>query len=461
VKLSELLALKATAQTTLGWVARSRYENFAYPYQDIATKKVSLAVATAHVLAKDNESHLVVISVRPGKAGAEKSFKIWCSDLFLEGRMSTKGGGDPVKDRCETAAAGLPDPEGLALEMQSYAGVTSVSDKCDFWKNFKGPKKELCVHTQHVLAAFFTEELGKQMEAALDQRLGTLSAGSTASGPAMSALSRYLFRVPVLIEGDRGSGKTHEARDMARLGGHPLVEVAGHEGIEVTDLLGHLVPMPDKSLAWKDGGLSQAFRKAAQGEMTVLLIDELLRIPQRQQSVLLTALSAYAGYYQLRTGRIVNVKDGVGEEEVLRCLTKNLGVVATTNVGSEYAVDQIDPAIAERWLLIRKDTTVEGLKVVLGPVSADKGFSANVVTKLIKFFVRAQELKRGGQLTRTPTTRTLVRALELAAREEDVKDMLLVQSLLWVDRDLDGFPNSEQLDLLKKHGNLVFSGSSA
>jgi hypothetical protein len=62
-------------------------------------------------------------------------------------------------------------------------------------------------------------------------------------------------------------------------------------------------------------------------------------------------------------------------------------------------------------------------------------------------------------IARTPTTRTLVRAVELADKESEVKTLLDDQALLWVERDLDGFPNKEQLDSLKKLVSRVFTSS--
>jgi len=435
---------------------------FPYPYRRNGSGKVSLAVASAFVIAKNTESHLVVLSVRHDDKRNEKSYEIWCGDLFLEGRLPSTDGTDAVLNRCQLAAEGYPDEEALILEMQSHSGIVNKSDACDFWAKWKGTPKQLCVHTQKVLADFFTESYGLEMAALLDVKMGLSSEMPTAGeGAASSALARFMFRVPALIEGDRGSGKTVEVHTFAKESGARFVKIAGHEGVEASDLLGHYVPNAKGGLIWKDGGLSGAFRSASKGIKTLLLIDELLRIPQRQLSVLLTTLSDFEDHYECRTGRIVNIDEGVGEEEVLRCKVEDLAVAATTNVGAEYALDQIDPALAERWVILRKDTTVELLKLALDPIVKAKGFSPTVTSMLIKFFNQAQEFKRGAQICRTPTTRTIVRAVKLAEAESEVKDYLLHQKLLWVDRDLDGYPNKEQIELLTNCVNKIFTGSKA
>jgi hypothetical protein len=462
VKLNELLAYKAASTSSTEWAARSKFPPFTYPYRSNGKGKVSLAVASAFLIAKNLESHLVVISVRHDEKKDEKSYEIWCGDMFLEGRLTSTDATDPVLIRCQAAAAGHPDKETLVLDMQSHSGIVTKSDTCDFWNQWISTPKQLCVHTQQVLAEFFTEDLGLEMAALLDVKMGLSSAMPVAGDSAgNSALARFMFRVPVLIEGDRGSGKTVEVHTFAKESGAHFVKIAGHEGVEASDLLGHYVPTTKGGLIWKDGGLSGAFRSASKGIKTLLLIDELLRIPQRQLSVLLTTLSDFDEHYECRTGRIVNIDEGVGEEEVLRCKVEDLAVAATTNVGAEYALDQIDPALAERWIILRKDTTIELLKQALDPIVKAKGFSPAVISMLIKFFNQAQEFKRGAQICRTPTTRTIVRAVKLAERESEVKDYLLHQKLLWVDRDLDGYPNKEQVELLTNCVNRIFTGSKA
>lgn len=224
-------------------------------------------------------------------------------------------------------------------------------------------------------------------------------------------------------------------------------------------MLGFLVPYKDGQLVWKDGPLAEAFRRAAK-EKVVLIIDELLRIRQRELSLLLTALSPDRDVYRLRTGRIRDVVDGVALEEELTCPTENLCVIATTNVGAEYAVDDIDPALAERFVVIRKDTTAAELTQILRDVAKKKGFSAKVAANLVKFFEKMEEARARGMLKHAPTTRTLVRALTIAKEECEVADALRMQGLLWVARDSDGRPVQEQLETLEKILSKIFPPSN-
>ena len=292
-------------------------------------------------------------------------------------------------------------------------------------------------------------------------------------------LKRFAFKIPVLVEGDRGSGKTYEAFAYAKSLDIVPSFVGGHAGIESIDLLGCLVPYAGQeskfedtsvsaadffsgdyqmkvsssnsnSLIWKDGPIAEAFRKAQNGEKAILIIDELLRIPQRELNILLTALSPVHGKYNLRTGRILDVNNGVAREEVLSCDTQNLFVLATTNVGGQYAVDTIDPALAERFIVVRKDTEFDTLVSILKEKAKEKGFNETLAEKAGLFLNRMTDAKEQGLVAEVPTLRTLSRAFDLAEREEEVKEFILAQKLLWVDRDVYSKPVKEQLETSEK-----------
>lgn len=292
-------------------------------------------------------------------------------------------------------------------------------------------------------------------------------------------LKRFAFKIPVLVEGDRGSGKTYEAFEYAKNLNIEPSFVGGHAGIESIDLLGCLVPYAGQenkiedtsvsaadffsgdyqmkvssnssnSLIWKDGPIAEAFRKAQSGEKAVLIIDELLRIPQRELNILLTALSPVHGKYNLRTGRILEVIDGVAKEEVLSCDTRDLFVLATTNVGGQYAVDTIDPALAERFIVLRKDTEFDTLVSILKQKAREKGFNETLAEKAGLFLNRMTDAKEQGLIEEVPTLRTLSRAFDLAEKEDEVKDYIFDQHLLWVARDVYGKPDKEEIRCIKK-----------
>lgn len=415
-----------------------------YPYVDFISKEPNVAAALVSRVIDGAQEHTVVVSMHVN-AKSEESMSVWCADKFVDGRLAAP----EAEKRCQesVAAAGLLGSQADAAvgKLNEGYALFSESGTCSFWSKWRN-SKELCGHTSAVLAKARDDRPNLVQE--LRDLLGTLNALPVVSIPGeVYSLDELAFRVPVLIEGDRGAGKTYDSRALARKGNHLMVEANGHQGLEAADLFGCLVPVSGHTgLVWKDGPLAKAFRAGAANRKTVLIIDEMLRIPQRELSVLLTALTPDHGVYRLPTGRIVRVVDDVGEEEVLEVPVSNLAVVATTNVGGEYAVDLLDPALAERFVIIRKDTEIGKLTEVLTGMAKERGYDLKVVKRLVDFFTKMTTAKANGIVADVPTLRTLSRAIELSSCEAEVVRGVRSQVLLWVARDADGHPVKEQID---------------
>jgi MoxR-like ATPase len=422
----------------------------AYPFWDEEKSECKPAVVSIFTMneASGKKTHNVVLAYT-----GSGEYAIWCGDNFLENGKTKM---DP-NDRISMAADEMPgiDRAQALTMMGKLRGALPKSTGCHFWQHFK-TNNALCKHCNQLLAqkAAVLPVILKE----LHQRFETVIEGNTGTSELVvtdDAFAKMVMKVPVLLEGEKGWGKTREARMLAESFGAKLIEIQGHESVEAADLTGYTV-RHGHDMVWKDGRLSQAFRLAAKGEKILLLIDETLRIPQRQLSVLLSALSPYKGNYYLATGRIVDVEDGIGSEETLVCPVSNLYVIGTTNVGAQYAVDAMDPALQERFLLRRKAVDVSILKAAVLEAATEKGFSPTVAEKCAEFFLTMKALRPNGLVADIPNPRTMVRAVHLSDREADMKDSILAQALTWVGRDVEGNPVPEQEEAVVKAINKVW-----
>lgn len=417
-----------------------------YPFTDTDTKATTLAVATVFHVSNSYraKNHTVVISCR-----GKNDFHVWCGDALIEGKSTATNVGTRISAAVAQAPADKRDR--VMSQLRSLNGMAPPNSGCHFWPAWKS-KRKLCKHTNSIVQSILTattRDSLDEMEYAYAALIDGVTIDPLDENETTALIEKMALRVPILIEGDRGGGKTHEAFLFAKGQKIAPIVIQGHESVESIDLLGYFLPHSAHGSVWKDGRLSEAFRRA-QTNKVVLVIDEMLRIPGRHLSVLLSAFTPLDGNYCLNTGRILNVIDGIGTEEMLRCPTDNLCVIATTNIGGEYAVDAIDPALAERFMVLRMDTNLTKLRLVLEHTAAGKGFGQDTVNQMLRFFQKMTSLAEQGFVARLPTTRTLVRVLGLAPDESAVRFWVEQSVLSWVGRDVGGFPVTEQVGAIKK-----------
>ncbi len=80
----------------------------------------------------------------------------------------------------------------------------------------------------------------------------------------------YAARLPVMLKGPTGCGKTRFVEAMAHLLGRPLVTVSCHEDLFASDLVGRFLLYEDQT-RWADGPLTLAVRFGA-----ILYLDEVV-----------------------------------------------------------------------------------------------------------------------------------------------------------------------------------------
>ena len=419
-----------------------------FPYRTKGSDRVEV-LAPALLFRVENTDnkhhHTVVVSITP-----DKNFNIWCADGLFAAKRKATSKYERIYNEYESAVREKDIPEAYWIP----PNLLFSDDGCSFWR------RKTCKHTEFVLNLINTypDRFYDYVEM-VARDTGMLGEDDSVR---ISSLEKELltlaFRSNVIVEGEQGSGKTYTSLAVAEKlieegKADEVVVVQGDNSVEGVDLLGYWIKAQDGSLVWKDGGVTEAFRKASKGKRVVLIVDEILRIRARERDLLVRALTVWKdGKYRLRTGRVLAVEDGVAQEEVIEVPRENLWVIGTTNIGSQFTVDEYDPAFAERFILLRADTTEDDLRRVLTEKCDELEFPPVVVGLLIKFWKSCKRMHESGELAGFPTTRTLVRALEIAPEKtvEGAKEGLWIQRYLWVGRDSMGYPIKEQEKLIER-----------
>lgn len=462
--------IKTEAIANPSYSIEETLENCAFPFVDIDTKEPRFSVAYVLKLKHDDDSrnHTTVLAYD----GSEYFF--WCGDTFLEKGKKSRA---VAKNEIATASATVKNSKKAKEDMEkNYGHFSETSTECHFWRSWKG-KGSLCSHVKHMLNTV-SEEILDNLENAFKKY--DSKEKTTKPKEESAVYDRYAFKKHLLITGPKGFGKTYGVYkyfDDKNISEKDRFIVGGFEGLESIDLLGQNVPYIKEvkkenkqlkivannsfvsedaksehiqDLVWTDGALTAAFRNAEKGNKTVLLIDELLRIPGRELSILIASLTPdNKGYYTLSTRKILKLdEDGCGVEETIKVKQENLWVVATTNIGASYDVEELESALEDRFMIVHKSSKREIVKKAVKANTDAKKYSSDEVTNLMNFFDEIAKYKKQENLSKTINTRHLCEIVQISENEGDIPEIVKDYALKWVGRDIEGEPLKNEYSLV-------------
>lgn len=217
-----------------------------------------------------------------------------------------------------------------------------------------------------------------------------------------------LKRMPVMLKGPTGCGKTRLVEHMAWRLGKPLITVACHDDLSASDLVGRWM-IDAQGTRWQDGPLTQAARFGA-----LCYLDELVEA-RSDTAVVIHPLTD--------TRRMLPL---AARNELLQA-HPDFMLVVSYNPGP--ASRDMKSSTRHRFCALSLDYPSPEIEALI--VAQEAGIDPGAAKVIVGFAVRTRRLQGEG-LDEGASTRMLVRAGELVAqglRASDACRMALVEPL--------------------------------
>jgi nitric oxide reductase NorQ protein len=203
----------------------------------------------------------------------------------------------------------------------------------------------------------------------------------------------FARRLPLLLKGPTGCGKTRFVSHMAARLGRPLFTVSCHDDLTASDLTGRYL-LRGGDTVWVDGPLTRAVREGG-----ICYLDEIVEA-RKDVAVVLHPLTDHRRILPLeRTGETLTAPD-------------NFMLVASYNPGYQNVLKALKPSTRQRFLAIEFDFPPQEAEARI--VATESGLAEARCLPLVVLAARLRALK-GIDLEEGCSTRLLVYAATLIA----------------------------------------------
>ncbi|MER2605994.1 MAG: CbbQ/NirQ/NorQ/GpvN family protein [Siculibacillus sp.] len=226
----------------------------------------------------------------------------------------------------------------------------------------------------------------------------------------------FRLRLPLLLKGPTGCGKTRFVAHMAARLGLPLHTVACHDDLTAADLTGRFL-LKGGETVWADGPLTRAVRSGG-----IAYLDEIVEARKDVTVVL----------HPLTDDRRILPLDRTGETLVAPA---DFMLVVSYNPGYQNLLKSLKPSTRQRFLAIEFDYPAPAIETEI--VVAETGLAPDKARRLVDLAGRLRSLK-GQDLEEGCSTRLVVYAAALIADGAKVDDAIEVAMIepLSDDRDV-------------------------
>ncbi len=207
-------------------------------------------------------------------------------------------------------------------------------------------------------------------------------------------------RLPVMLKGPTGCGKTRFVEHMAWRLERPLVTISCHDDLTASDLIGRYLIRHDGTV-WQDGPLTRAAREGA-----ICYLDEVVEARQ-DTVVVLHSLSDYRRVLAIdKTGETLEAAPG-------------FLLVVSYNPGYQRMLKDLKPSTRQRFVGLDLDFPPPERETIV--IERESGVDHATAHALATLGSRLRELRDSG-LAEVPSTRLLIAAANLVAGGVEVRE---------------------------------------
>jgi nitric oxide reductase NorQ protein len=203
----------------------------------------------------------------------------------------------------------------------------------------------------------------------------------------------HIRRLPIMLKGPTGCGKTRFVEHMAWRLGRPLVTIACHDDLSASDLTGRYLIKGNETV-WLDGPLTRAARAGA-----ICYLDEIIEA-RSDTIVVIHPLTDDRRLLPLeKTGEIVDAAAG-------------FQLVISYNPGYQHGLKDLKPSTRQRFVALDFDFPRPDVEAEI--VAHEAAVDLSTAVALVTLTNRLRQLGDRG-LAEVPSTRLIVATAHLIA----------------------------------------------
>jgi len=203
--------------------------------------------------------------------------------------------------------------------------------------------------------------------------------------------SAYESRLPIMLKGPTGCGKTRFVEYMAYQLNRPLIPISCHEDLFASDLIGRHLLKGDETV-WQDGPLTLAVRIGA-----ICYLDEVVEARKDTTVVIHPLSDDRRSLFIDKTGELIKAHD-------------NFLLVVSYNPGYQSVLKDLKQSTRQRFVAIQFNYPPHDVETHI--VAKESGVSQDIASQLVTLAGKVRNIREHG-LAEGASTRLLIYAGKL------------------------------------------------